>query len=118
MSKSPAASLTASLLAGKGAAIPAPFVRPRLPAAVGKTGANGKWAARKAPTEAQLQRVKLSVRLDPARHLKLKLAAAHLHDSVQSVLIDALDAYLAQVAPTLTDGRCTCLRRKGQAADD
>lgn len=118
MMKAKAAALTAALLAPKGAAIPAPFVRPNLPEPIDRNG--GKWVSR-ARTRALangMQRVKLSVRLDPTRHLKLKLTAAHMHDSVQSVLIDALDAYLDQISPALTDGRCTCLRRKGRAVEE
>ena len=57
-------------------------------------------------------RVKLSVRLDPDRHLRLKLAAAHLRRSGQVIMLDALDAYLASVTPAI-DTNCPCLNDDG-----
>ncbi len=57
-------------------------------------------------------RAKLSVRLDQGRHLRLKLAAAHLRRSSQAIMLDALDAYLSTIEPT-TDGNCPCLSDDG-----
>jgi hypothetical protein len=48
-------------------------------------------------------RRRLTLRLDPERHVRLKLAAAHLDLSLQDILIAALDAHLAREAP------CPCL---------
>lgn len=53
-------------------------------------------------------RAKLSLRLDRERHLRLKIAAAHLGRSNQAILLDALDSYLEKIAPeTAID--CVCL---------
>lgn len=57
-------------------------------------------------------RAKLSVRLDQARHLRLKLAAAHLRRSSQAIMLDALDVYLSTIVPA-TDGNCPCLSDDG-----
>lgn len=40
-----------------------------------------------------------TLRLDPDRHLKLRLAAAVKHRSAQAIVVAALDAYLARNAP-------------------
>jgi hypothetical protein len=57
-------------------------------------------------------RAKLSVRLDQGRHLRLKLAAAHLQRSSQTIMIEALDAYLASTAKEIC-GQCACLNDDG-----
>jgi hypothetical protein len=59
-------------------------------------------------------RVRLSLRLDPHRHLRLKLLAAHSHRSIQETLIDALDIYLAEQSQSIRDGSCTCLTETDQ----
>lgn len=97
----PAASLSASLLARKGFAAPSaplpfqpatpqtlrPVVRPA--EAAKKTG-----AARAKSGAAKSQRVALTLRLDPDRHLQLRLLAAHNHMTAQDLLTTALDQYL------------------------
>ncbi len=60
-------------------------------------------------------RVRLSLRLDPHRHLRLKLLTAHSHRSIQETLIDALDAYLVDQGQSIRDGSCTCLSETDQA---
>jgi hypothetical protein len=60
-------------------------------------------------------RVRLSLRLDPHRHLRLKLLAAHSHRSIQETLIDALDTYLVDQSQSIRDGNCTCLTETDQA---
>lgn len=55
------------------------------------------------------ERVNLSFRLDADRHLRLKLAAAHLRKSSQRILELALDSYLERVAPHCAKGQCACL---------
>ncbi len=57
-------------------------------------------------------RAKLSLRLDPERHLRLKLAAAHLRRSSQTIMLEALDAYLARIAPVIGDGECACMAER------
>ncbi len=47
------------------------------------------------------QRKKLSLRLDPQRHFRLKLVSYHLGLSAQELLTRALDRYIELVAPEL-----------------
>jgi hypothetical protein len=54
-------------------------------------------------------RVKVSLRLDPSQHLKLKLIAAHLRVSIQGLMTEALEGYLDQAAPESLKGKCACL---------
>jgi hypothetical protein len=63
-------------------------------------------------SESEKPRAKLSVRLDQERHLRLKLAAAHLRRSSQTIMLEALDEYLAKVAPAI-GGDCACLNDEG-----
>lgn len=58
---------------------------------------------------AATRRVKLSLRLDAERHLRIKLAAAHLRRSAQNILTEALDHYLDDICPSLSGGECRCL---------
>ncbi len=124
MERSPAATLTRSLLVRKGAAMPTPPVPP--PAALPMEMARetvphlvllGRDAPpaglRPRPAGAggagRTERRRISLRLDAARHRRVKLAATHLGISLQDVLVEALDAHLARVAPGLAEGGCTCL---------
>ena len=54
-------------------------------------------------------RVRLSLRLDLHRHLRLKLLAAHTRKSVQELLVAALDRYLEEQAAIGTGKECSCL---------
>ena len=56
-------------------------------------------------------RVKLSLRLTPERHLRLKLVAAHRRQSVQKLMLEALDAHIQSLAPGVMQGECACLER-------
>ena len=122
------ATLTGSLLANKGAAAPSNSVTAFLeefPAAqqtamntcaVEPFDGNDPVCAinsfsEKRPKSRETSakaRTKLSLRLDPERHLRLKLAAAHLRRSSQAIMLDALDAYLSTVTANL-DKDCHCL---------
>ncbi len=129
MNHGPAASLTGVLLAAKGAASPQGF-DPRLPepvlASLGKaaaaTGAlkpkkmkkNGAAAeGAKAPRSAGDERIRLSFRLDPDRHRRLKLLSVHLGKSSQRILDEALDRVLSEAAETIGGGGCACLNGTG-----
>lgn len=122
------AALTGALLASKGAAAPSNSVSAFLEEQPTSQESSRKSVAA-APSQVRLQmadtvtssqgseassseiaaaRAKLSVRLDPDRHLRLKLAAAHLRRSSQAIMLDALDAYLSSVTPAL-DPACPCL---------
>lgn len=101
------ASLSGRLLARKGAARPSamngrqPFVSDRAAAqqvAAVQTPAGG-------------ERARISLRLDPVRHRRLRIAAAHLDCSLQDLLIAALDAHLADLVPA-----CPCLRFAGDVS--
>ncbi len=54
-------------------------------------------------------RARLSVRLDPQRHLRLRLLAAHKQAHIQDILVEALDDYVAREAPSLGLETCQCL---------
>lgn len=124
----PAASLTGSLLARKGFAVPSappPFqpAAPRETAVLRSPPASE--TARPAPTPvavkpratakkpaagaSKAKRVALTLRLDPARHLQLRLLAAHHHMTSQDVLTAALDAWLEQHACSKGLEHCACL---------
>jgi hypothetical protein len=96
--KNDAAALTATLLARKGDAVPSRlFAVPPAPSP----------APRPEPQPATAPagpRRRLTLRLEPDRHLRLKLAAAHLGMSLQDVILAALDDHLPRVAP------CVCLK--------
>jgi hypothetical protein len=98
MNRSEAASLTASLMTRKGEAQPSRLFALTPPPVV--TAAAPRPARPEAPAK---DRRRLTLRLDPERHMRLKLAAAHLDLSLQDILIAALDAHLAREAP------CPCL---------
>ena len=129
----PAAALTASLLVAKGAGsaatlFPRTFdiagtnhspsdAAPVLPFAAGMSNPPLTRLAERAngPARSGVPRMRsrVSLRLDRERHLRLKLAAAHLHLSVQAILTAALDGYLETVADQLPMGSCACLAQGG-----
>ena len=76
--------------------------RPRKAAAAAGSGTKTKPLPDRA-------RIKLSLRLTEDEHLRLKLAAAHLRESAQTILMAALDDYLARKAPEIRAGECVCL---------
>ncbi len=110
------ASLTSSLLAEKGAAIPTvgPVDGSARPTTIPPPPA-GDIAATARPTQPpetapfddatprrdKADRVRVTLRIDPERHFRLKLVAAHLNQNTQDVLSVALDSYLDQVAPAV-----------------
>lgn len=112
------ASLNARLLARKGDARPAPIEgsesRAR-PAPAGPAPAPGTGPTAlpgDPPAGDPRSRARVSLRLDDARHRRLRLAAIHLDASLQQVLTAALDHYLAQVTPD-----CPCMDSHGAASD-
>jgi hypothetical protein len=107
------ASLTSALLVRKGAAVPAGYAALATGTRAGRTrpleAAAGTTPRRRRSERLPDLRTRISLRLDPDRHLKLKLSAAHLHQNLQDVLIAALDSYLDQIGPTVKNGDCACL---------
>ena len=138
----PIASLSGGLLVRKGGAMPASFVfpvpefpvpepqpAPRVAARVTAPRAAApsphaeppRPAAQETPVRAQGGgpppprrggSAKVSLRLDPDRHQRLRIAALHQRRSGQQLLLAALDAYLDRSALTVLDGACTCLQRR------
>ena len=116
MNKRGPAPLTSSLLAEKGTAVPtvgpvdgqarhATIAPPRaIDGAATATPTHLPDAAPFAdatPRRDKSDRVRVTMRIDPERHFRLKLVAAHLNQSTQDVLSTALDCYLDQVAPAV-----------------
>lgn len=54
------------------------------------------------------KRAAFTLRLDSARHLRLRLLCAHQHRSAQQIVIEALDAWLATHPIALTKDACLC----------
>ena len=117
--KSGASPLTASLLARKGTAMPSrlfavapPPAAPRIaePRIVEPRIVEPRPTALAAAPSTALSRKnilknrrRITLRLDPDQHMRLKLAGAHLGMSLQDIMIAALDAHLVREAP------CPCL---------
>ncbi len=98
-----AASLTGSLLTKPSPAAPvpesiaAPTIKPLPPRPTPARGNDG------------LTRV--SLRINAARHLRLRLAAAHLGLSNHGMMVAAIDHYLDNVLPMLMAGHCACVEQ-------
>ncbi len=94
------ATLTSSLLARKGAAVPSTFaptaMPPAPPAAVARKApqAADTGGAVARPKRNGTGRIKMSLRLKPDQHLKLKLVAAFRRESTQKLLVAAIERYL------------------------
>jgi hypothetical protein len=126
--------LTEALLARKGTAIPSRYVAPSVPLAAVPASPASEISVPPSPFEVPSNSVtvvrrlrhrtrpktgrdgvdfhdrrRITLRLDPGRHVRLKLASAHLDRSIQDIVIDALDDHLARVAPNVAEGGCACL---------
>lgn len=106
----------AGLLAVKGAAAPSSADRDNLgPSRVGQAAADAMTRNRRpvpggppaggAAGGGQGARVNVSVRLDPDRHRRLRLASIHLGKPAQAIMVRALDAYLERIANGPPAGR-------------
>src|SRR5260370_42141474 len=106
-----AASLAGALLSGKDSGARAPTPSP-------VRGPQGQGpAAPPAAAEGGGALRQFLLPLDPARHRRLRLAAAHLDQTEEALMLAALDHYLDRVVSPLLDGRCACLeegRTSGQ----
>ncbi len=110
MNRSGPAKLTGALIVKKGDAAPTGYImRPSsapdaearsLVPDLRRTGA-GKGDKQ--------QRIGITVRLDPGRHLRLRLGAAHLNRNLQEFMMEALDKYLDEIGDTEMYGSCACL---------
>ena len=124
-----AASLTSSLMARKGAAVPAEqSVVPLNPAVF--TRGNSRPADRAADRAADAARprcsdepcrpqddlrraAKLTLRLEGDQHLQVKLLASHLNCSIQTIIREALQRHLDEMVPAYLHGKCACLGELG-----
>ena len=137
MNRTEAAPLSATLLARKGAARPtaSPARLFAIPQPAQPPGASPAPSPARAPAPGPApasapvpaythdqgdglpgDRRRITLRLDHKRHVRLKLAAAHLEASIQDIMTAALDAHLARVAPDIEGGFCACLAREGEPA--
>ncbi|MFZ5610010.1 MAG: hypothetical protein ACOY99_10420 [Pseudomonadota bacterium] len=109
-----AASLTAALLARKGNAAPFGAQGPGANGAIAvlPQAADGGTLSVYAPAEGA-RRVAMTLRLDPQRHLRLRLLSALAGRSCQALLIEALDGYLAEKSSDLDSHALRCLRQTG-----
>ena len=97
--KSKAASLTGSLLAPKGAAEPAaPSGQPGNGAEAGADSVTAIDGAAVDVDAANGGGIQFPLRLDPAEHLELRMAAARSGKSCQELIVEALTRYLAEIA--------------------
>ncbi len=63
------------------------------------------------------KRVRVSLRLDVDRHLRLKLVATHLNSTMQSVFTQAIDEYFERHTPDML-GAITLLRIRERGEED
>ncbi len=105
------ATLTSSLLARRGAAVPSTFAPTAMPPAPTPPAAVARKAPQAADTGGAVARpkrngtgrIKMSLRLKPDQHLKLKLVAAFRRESAQKLLVAAIERYLDQIVPYGSD---------------
>jgi hypothetical protein len=113
----PTASLTGTLLFRKGNASPSgfrtrpPYETPNVaavtdaPVEVPSHRRSRKSGADKAASGV----ARLSIRLDPEQHRRLRIVAAHTRQSIQAIVMTALDSYIGEAAPDLAKNGCRCL---------
>jgi hypothetical protein len=115
------AKLTSALIARKGHAVPsgygststtpaapAPIARNSRPVAQSPTPVAGLGKGAQKTTEVA-GRVRVSLRINDERHLRLRLTASHMQTTLQDILTQALDNYLDQLGPEVIRNNCLCL---------
>lgn len=60
----------------------------------------------------RLGRVRMSIRMTPEQHLKLKLLSAHSKMSAQTIIENALDEYVQRNNNDLIPSNCACVQDK------
>ena len=105
MSRLSVAQLTSGLLVCKGTAGPSFAFYDEAGAATASPDAKAAPAPKK-PADGF---TRVSLRVDPARNRRLRIAAAQFGQTGPELLLAALDHYLDQVVPRLLDGKCSCL---------
>lgn len=107
------ASLSGQLLARKGTARPSAAVPRSAGADIPSTPRAPLRLAPPQEPPASGERARISLRLDPERHRRLRLAAAHLDCSLQDLLIAALDEHLSGLHLG-----CPCFQEGGEACQN
>lgn len=115
------ASLTSALLVTKGDA--APTTRPER--YLEQAGTNIQLfpsrpmrpATSHAPTGRDAGQTRVSLRVNSARHLRLRVAAAHLGVTANGLMVAAIDHYLDAVLPTQMESHCACLAQGRPASE-
>ena len=64
------------------------------------------------------EKVRMTLRLTAADHLRLKLAAAHTGQNMTALIEEAIDRYLADMGPQFNAGRCACIAGDLAGRDD
>lgn len=54
-------------------------------------------------------KVRMTLRLEAADHLRLKLAAAHTGKNMTALIEEAIDGYLEAMGPRVNGGHCACI---------
>lgn len=106
MKKSRTAQLSSDLLVSKGAAGPSHATRETLgpdqiEQALRDARAHAGSGREPKPGEPGADddgRVTLSIRLDPERHRRLKLATVHRGETAEGIMIEALDTFISRIA--------------------
>ncbi len=108
------AALTGSLLVAKGAAAPSAT------RTVLDFGGTVQFLPRQEREHAEAGdgTLRVTLRMSLARHLRLRLAAAHLGRSNQALMLAAIDHYIDNLLPLLMAGRCACLEQGRVPAGD
>ncbi len=81
-----------------------------------KSESKAKESVPTAPRSAE-KRVRVSLRLDVDRHLRMKLVATHLNRTLQSVFTQAIDEYFERHTPDMLDA-ITLLRIRERGEKD
>ena len=63
--------------------------------------------------KAKKKRRAMTVRLDDAHHMRLRLVSTFTRRSAQDLFVTALDAYLDQL-PSSIPGNCTCMKAQAE----
>ncbi len=79
-----------------------------------KSESKAKESVPTAPRSAE-KRVRVSLRLDVDRHLRMKLVATHLNRTLQSLFTQAIDEYFERHTPDMSDAIAVLrIRKRGE----
>ena len=116
-----AASLTSALLVTKGSAAPIARAERYLDQAGTNIQLFPSRPARPStslvPAARDVGLTRVSLRVNSARHLRLRVAAAHLGLTANGLMVAAIDHYLDKVLPEQMESHCACLAQ-GRAVSE